>query len=150
MARAAAEALFYALASTIQRESEQHEKVNYARMFRKLDVHGRGRLDRNELRHQIVRLGAEINQCVRPAWRYYLLFWPPRRSARVLGVFARGVLGLLARTFDFRTGAAAEPHRLQRADGAVPEGAPRRPRGGLRAAGGEHGSVPAGGPEVGW
>ena len=27
---------------------------------------------------------AEINQCVRPAWRYYLLFWPPRRSARVL------------------------------------------------------------------
>ena len=24
---------------------------------------------------------AEINQCVRPAWRYYLLFWPPRRSA---------------------------------------------------------------------
>ena len=58
MARAAAEALFYALASTIQRESEQHEKVNYARMFRKLDVHGRGRLDRNELRHQIVRLTA--------------------------------------------------------------------------------------------
>ena len=88
MARAAAEALFYALASTIQRESEQHEKVNYARMFRKLDVHGRGRLDRNELRHQIVRLSAEINQCVRPAWRYYLLFWPPRRSARVLGVLA--------------------------------------------------------------
>ena len=39
---------------------------------------------------------AEINQCVRPASRYYLLFWPPRRSARVLGV--------LARTFDFRTG----------------------------------------------
>ena len=29
---------------------------------------------------------AEINQCVRPALRYYLLFWPPRRSARVLGV----------------------------------------------------------------
>jgi len=83
MARAAAEALFYALASTIQRESEQHEKVNYARMFRKLDVHGRGRLDRNELRHQIVRLSAEINQCVRPAWRYYLLFWQPRRSARL-------------------------------------------------------------------
>ena len=47
---------------------------------------------------------AEINQCVRPAWRYYLLFWPPRRSVRVLGVLARGVLGLLARTFDFRTG----------------------------------------------
>ena len=43
---------------------------------------------------------AEINQCVRPAWRYYLLFWPPRRSARVLGVLARGVLGLLTRTFD--------------------------------------------------
>jgi len=100
--------------------------------------------------HGWARPSAEINQCVRPAWRYYLLFWPPRRSARVLGVFARGVLGLLARTFDFRTGAAAEPHRLQRAHGAVPEGAPRRPRGGLRAAGGEHGSVPAGGPEVGW
>ncbi len=41
----------------------------------------------------------EINQCVRPAWRYYLLFWPPRRSARVLGVLARGVLGFLTRTF---------------------------------------------------
>ena len=47
---------------------------------------------------------AEINQRVRPVWRYYLLFWPPRRSARVLGVLARGVLGLLTRTFDFRTG----------------------------------------------
>ena len=47
---------------------------------------------------------AEINQCVRPAWRYYLLFWPPRLSARVLGVLARGILGLLTRTFDFRTG----------------------------------------------
>ena len=79
--------------------------MNYARMFRKRDVHGRGSLDRNELRHQIVRLSAEINQCVRPAWRYYLLFWPPRRSARVLGVLARGVLGLLTRTFDFRSGA---------------------------------------------
>ena len=45
---------------------------------------------------------AEINQCVRPAWRYYLLLWPPRRSERVLGVLARGVLGLLTRTFDFR------------------------------------------------
>ena len=32
---------------------------------------------------------AEINQRVRPVWRYYLLFWPPRRSARVLGVLAR-------------------------------------------------------------
>ena len=41
---------------------------------------------------------AEINQCVRPVWRYYLLFWPPRRSTRVLGVLARGVLGLLTRT----------------------------------------------------
>ena len=51
-----------------------------------------------------VKNSAEINQCVRPAWRYYLLFWPPRRSARVLGVLARGVLGLLTRTFDFRTG----------------------------------------------
>ncbi len=49
------------------------------------------------------RTSAEINQCVRPVWRYYLLFWPPRRSARVLGVL---VLGLLTRTFDFRTGAA--------------------------------------------
>ena len=29
---------------------------------------------------------AEITQCIRPAWRYYLLFWPPRRNARVLGV----------------------------------------------------------------
>ena len=43
----------------------------------------------------LVAASAEINQCVRPAWRYYLLFWPPRRSARVLGVLARGVLGLL-------------------------------------------------------
>ena len=33
-----------------------------------------------------------------------MLFWPPRRSARVLGVLARGVLGILTRTFDFRTG----------------------------------------------
>jgi hypothetical protein len=40
------------------------------------------------------RCSAEINQCVRP----------PQRSARVLGVFARGVSGLLTRTFDFRTG----------------------------------------------
>ena len=47
---------------------------------------------------------AEINQRVRPVWRYYLLFWPPRRSARVLGVLARG---LLTRTFDFRTGSTA-------------------------------------------
>ena len=31
---------------------------------------------------------AEINQCVRPAWRYYLLFWQPRCSTRVLGVLA--------------------------------------------------------------
>ena len=30
-----------------------------------------------------VACSAEINQCVRPARRYYLLFWPPRRSARV-------------------------------------------------------------------
>ena len=44
------------------------------------------------------------NQCVRPTWRYYLLFWLPRRSARVLGVLARGILGLLTRTFDFRHG----------------------------------------------
>ena len=40
------------------------------------------------------RYSAEINQCVRPAWRYYLLFWQPRCSTRVLGVLARGVLGL--------------------------------------------------------
>ena len=51
-----------------------------------------------------VTSSAEINQCIRPAWMYYLLLWPPRRSARVLGVLARGVLGLLTRTFDFRTG----------------------------------------------
>ena len=50
---------------------------------------------------KLVTNSAEINQCVRPAWRYYLLFWPPRR---VLGVLARGVLGLLTRAFDFRTG----------------------------------------------
>ena len=56
-------------------------------------------------------ISAEINQRVRPVWRYYLLFWPPRRSARVLGVLARGVLGLLTRTFDFRTG---ELHALPR------------------------------------
>ena len=55
-----------------------------------------------------VDCSAEIDQCVRPAWRYYLLFWPPRRSARVLGVLARGVLGLLTRTFDFRTGGRRE------------------------------------------
>ena len=38
---------------------------------------------------------AEINQCVRPVWMYYLLIWPPRRSVRVLGVLTRGALGLL-------------------------------------------------------
>ena len=57
---------------------------------------------------------AEINQGVRPAWRYYLLFWPPRR---VLGVLARGVLGLLTRAFDFRRFAAWAQDRL--ADVAV-------------------------------
>ena len=33
-----------------------------------------------------VAASAEINQCVRPAWRYYLLLWPPRTfvSAQVL------------------------------------------------------------------
>ena len=46
----------------------------------------------------------KINQCVWPAWRYHLLFWPPRRSARVLGVLARGLLGLLTQIFYFRTG----------------------------------------------
>ena len=56
---------------------------------------------------KLVTSCVEINQCVRPAWRYYLLFWPPRRSARVLGVLARGVLGLLTRTFDFRTGSGS-------------------------------------------
>ena len=35
-----------------------------------------------------VFFSAEINQCVGPALRYYLLFWPPRRSARVLGALA--------------------------------------------------------------
>ena len=51
---------------------------------------------------------------VRPAWMYYLLFRPPRRSARVLAVLTRGVLGLLTRTFDFRTGrtAAAASSRI--------------------------------------
>ena len=62
---------------------------------------------------------AEINQCVRPAWRYYLLLWPPRRSARVLGVLARGVSGLLTRTFDFRTGISKKSGALKRS------GAPR-------------------------
>ena len=52
----------------------------------------------------VATASAEINQCVRPAWRYYLLFWQPRRSTRVLGVLARGVLGLFTRTFVFRTG----------------------------------------------
>ena len=56
----------------------------------------------------------EINQCVRPAWRYYLLFWPPRRA---LGVLARGVLGLLTRAFDFRRFKAWAQDRL--ADVAV-------------------------------
>ena len=57
---------------------------------------------------------AEINQCVRPAWRYYLLILPPRRSVRVLGVLARGALGLLTRTFDFRTGGGCGTHDDQR------------------------------------
>ena len=46
----------------------------------------------------------ERKATMRQAWRYYLLFWQPRRSTRVLGVLARGVLGLFTRTFDFRTG----------------------------------------------
>ena len=54
------------------------------------------------------RTSAEINQCVRPVWRYYLLFWPPRRSTRVLGVLAGGVLGLLTRTFDFAQASATQ------------------------------------------
>ena len=53
------------------------------------------------------QISAEINQRVRPSWRYYLLFWPPRRSARVLGV-------LLTRTFDFRTGPDPDASERQR------------------------------------
>ena len=56
---------------------------------------------------ELAIISAEINHCVRPAWRYYLLFWQPRCSTKVLGVLARGVLGLFTRTFDFRTGWAA-------------------------------------------
>jgi len=59
---------------------------------------------RTLLLDKFVGISAEINQCVRLAWRYYLLFWLPRRSARVLGVLARGILGLFTQTFDFRTG----------------------------------------------
>ena len=54
--------------------------------------------------------------------RYYLLFWPPRRSARVLGVLARGVLGLLTRTFDFRTVSTSA-----RGSGTASSSACRRP-----------------------
>ena len=39
-----------------------------------------------------VAASAEINQCVRSAWRYYLLLWPPRRSERVLGVYSPEIL----------------------------------------------------------
>ena len=49
-----------------------------------------------EMIHTMSLHSAEINQA--GLGRYYLLFWPPRHSA------ARGVLGLLTRTFDFRTG----------------------------------------------
>ena len=64
----------------------------------------KAQVDGDEKHVRIAGISAEINQCVRPAWRYYLLFWQPRRSTRVLGVLARGVLGLFTRTFDFRTG----------------------------------------------
>ena len=73
---------------------------------------------------------AEINQCVRPAWRYYLLFRQPRCSTRVLGVLARGVLGLFTRVF--RTGASSStrcrwsPRRTRPSRGRVPRYIPRR------------------------
>ena len=73
-----------------------------------------------------VFFSAEINQCVGPALRYYLLFWPPRRSARVLGALARGVLGLLTRTFDFRTGALPRAARARRRLGREFRGGARR------------------------
>ena len=45
------------------------------------------------------------NQSVRLAGlEVSFIFWPPRRSARVLGVLARGLLGLLTQIFYFRTG----------------------------------------------
>ena len=44
-----------------------------------------------------------ISASGRPGGIIYL-FWPPRRSARVLGVLARGLLGLLTQIFYFRTG----------------------------------------------
>ena len=85
-----------------------------------------------------VPASAEINQCVRPAWRYYLLFWPPRHSARVLGVLARGVLGLLTQTFDFRTGAGSLQHG--RGDSHEPRDAlaRRQSQDGARAAADAH------------
>ena len=64
----------------------------------------KAQVDGDEKHVRIAGISAEINQCVRPTWRYYLLFWQLRRSTRVLGVLARGVLGLFTRTFDFRTG----------------------------------------------
>ena len=64
----------------------------------------KAQVDGDEKHVRIAGISAEINQCVRPAWRYYLLFWQPRRSTRVLGVLARGVLGLFTRTFDFCIG----------------------------------------------
>jgi len=65
------------------------------------------------------------SKCVRPARRYYLLFWPPRRSASVLGALARGVLGLFTRTFDVRTGWAASAPCSRRA--AATSTRPARP-----------------------
>ena len=64
----------------------------------------KAQVDGDEKHVRIAGISAEINQCVRPTWRYYLLFWQLRRSTRVLGVLARGVSGLFTRTFDFRIG----------------------------------------------
>ena len=73
--------------------------------FRIVDDSGRGvHVGEETLVENMALRGAEINQCASPAWKYYLLFWPPRCRARVLGVLARRVLGLFTRRFDFRTG----------------------------------------------
>ena len=74
-------------------------------------AHRRGRRRQPGQRQQHPRVLQGERQCgnhVRPVWRYYLLFWPPRRSTRVLGVLARGVLGLLTRTFDFAQASATQ------------------------------------------
>ena len=51
MARAAAGALFHALAAAARRGNG-----NDSQLFRTLDAHGQGRLDRDEWQHQIIRL----------------------------------------------------------------------------------------------